>query len=218
MSTASTGCRIAWPTTTTSRATSPRRRSSAPSSAWTRSAASRPSPPGSQYRDHGGPERPPEAEAVPEARDGHRRSGWRHDGPGARGTGSEETAGAGDRCAAARIPDGVPAARRGRVHARGDRCRARHRVRHLQGPVITRPGEAQNRSGRFCGRMDRMTENREDRFEQELKRMAQDYHRPPETPRDEMWARITAERARRRDEAKVVPLRRWTAWSLAAAA
>ncbi|HKV71320.1 MAG TPA: hypothetical protein VJN62_08735, partial [Gemmatimonadales bacterium] len=63
-----------------------------------------------------------------------------------------------------------------------------------------------------------MTENREDRFEQELTRMAQDYHRPPETPRDEMWARITAERARRRDEAKVVPLRRWMAWSLAAAA
>lgn len=63
-----------------------------------------------------------------------------------------------------------------------------------------------------------MNENQEDRFEQELKRMAQDYRRPPETPRDEMWARITAERARRRDAAKVVPLRRWMAWSLAAAA
>ncbi|HEU5465520.1 MAG TPA: hypothetical protein VFU75_01455 [Gemmatimonadales bacterium] len=63
-----------------------------------------------------------------------------------------------------------------------------------------------------------MNENREDRFEQELKRMAQDYHRPPETPRDEMWARITAERARRRESMKVVPLRRWMAWSLAAAA
>ncbi|HKR56277.1 MAG TPA: hypothetical protein VJS20_08240, partial [Gemmatimonadales bacterium] len=63
-----------------------------------------------------------------------------------------------------------------------------------------------------------MNENREDRFEQELTRMAQDYHRPPETPRDAMWARITAERARRRDEAKVVPLRRWMTWSVAAAA
>lgn len=63
-----------------------------------------------------------------------------------------------------------------------------------------------------------MNENREDRFEQELKRMAQDYHRPPETPRDEMWARITAERARRRESMKVVPLRRWMTWSLAAAA
>lgn len=63
-----------------------------------------------------------------------------------------------------------------------------------------------------------MSGNREDRFEQELKRMAQDYHRPPETPRDEMWARITAERARRRDATKVVPLRRWMTWSVAAAA
>lgn len=63
-----------------------------------------------------------------------------------------------------------------------------------------------------------MNENREDRFEQELKRMAQDYHRPPETPRDEMWARITAERARRRESMKVVPLRRWMTWSVAAAA
>lgn len=63
-----------------------------------------------------------------------------------------------------------------------------------------------------------MNGNREDRFEQELTRMAQDYHRPPETPRDEMWARITAERARRRDATKVVPLRRWMTWSVAAAA
>lgn len=63
-----------------------------------------------------------------------------------------------------------------------------------------------------------MNGNREDRFEQELKRMAQDYHRPPETPRDEMWARITAERARRREATTVVPLRRWMTWSVAAAA
>jgi hypothetical protein len=63
--------------------------------------------------------------------------------------------------------------------------------------------------------MDRM--NDDERFEQELKRMAQDYHRPPETPRDEMWARISAERARRRDAAKVVPLRHWMTWSAAAA-
>jgi len=63
-----------------------------------------------------------------------------------------------------------------------------------------------------------MNENPEARFEQELKRMAQDYHRPPETPRDEMWARISAERVRRRDAAKVVPLRRWMTWSVAAAA
>lgn len=58
----------------------------------------------------------------------------------------------------------------------------------------------------------------EDKFEQELKRMAQDYHRPPETPRDAMWDRIQAERGRRREAAKVVPLRRWMVWSAAAAA
>lgn len=58
----------------------------------------------------------------------------------------------------------------------------------------------------------------DDRFDEELKRMAQDYHRPPETPRDEMWARIAAERARRRDAKKVVWLRPWMQWSAAAAA
>ena len=63
-----------------------------------------------------------------------------------------------------------------------------------------------------------MNDDQNGRFEQELKRMAQDYHRPPETPRDEMWARITSERARRRESAKVVPLRPWMTWSAAAAA
>ncbi|HYK11021.1 MAG TPA: hypothetical protein VEV39_09490 [Gemmatimonadales bacterium] len=58
----------------------------------------------------------------------------------------------------------------------------------------------------------------DEKFEQELKRMAQDYHRPPDTPRDEMWSRIQAERARRRDVKKVVSLRPWMRWSLAAAA
>ena len=58
----------------------------------------------------------------------------------------------------------------------------------------------------------------DDRFEQELKRMAQDYHRPPQTPRDAMWERIVAERARRREAANVVRLRPWMAWSAAAAA
>ncbi|HEX4560507.1 MAG TPA: hypothetical protein VH113_01630 [Gemmatimonadales bacterium] len=62
-----------------------------------------------------------------------------------------------------------------------------------------------------------MNDDKDSRFEQELTRMAQDYNRPPETPRDEMWTRIMAERARRREAAKVVPLRRWMAWSAAAA-
>jgi len=58
----------------------------------------------------------------------------------------------------------------------------------------------------------------DDRFDAELQRLARDYHRPPETPRDEMWARIAAERARRREGALVVRLRPWMTWSAAAAA
>lgn len=58
----------------------------------------------------------------------------------------------------------------------------------------------------------------DDRFDEELQRLAQDYHRPPETPRNEMWARIAAERARRRERALVVRLRPWMTWSAAAAA
>jgi hypothetical protein len=58
----------------------------------------------------------------------------------------------------------------------------------------------------------------DDRFDAELQRLARDYHRPPETPRDEMWARIAAERARHRQDALVVRLRPWMTWSAAAAA
>jgi hypothetical protein len=58
----------------------------------------------------------------------------------------------------------------------------------------------------------------DDRFDEELKRLARDYHRPPETPREEMWARIAATRARRRERAQVVRLRPWMTWSAAAAA
>jgi len=57
-----------------------------------------------------------------------------------------------------------------------------------------------------------------DRRDEELQRLARDYHRPPETPRDEMWTRIQAERARRRDAVKVVRLAPWLRWSAAAAA
>jgi len=58
----------------------------------------------------------------------------------------------------------------------------------------------------------------DERLDGELGRLARDYHRPPETPRDEMWARIQAERGRRREAAPVVPLRPWMRWSVAAAA
>jgi hypothetical protein len=38
----------------------------------------------------------------------------------------------------------------------------------------------------------------DDRFEDWLRETARDYHEPPETPREEMWARIKAEKSARR--------------------
>lgn len=57
-----------------------------------------------------------------------------------------------------------------------------------------------------------------DRFDEQLHDAAQDYHRPPETPREEMWARIAAERERRRTERPVIVLRPWLKWGLGIAA
>jgi hypothetical protein len=58
----------------------------------------------------------------------------------------------------------------------------------------------------------------DDRFEDFVRRAAQDYHRPPDVPREAMWGRIVAERAGRRQERQErLPLR-WVRWSLAAAA
>lgn len=57
----------------------------------------------------------------------------------------------------------------------------------------------------------------EDRFDAELSRAAQEYHRPPVTPREEIWAGIQAEQ-RRREQPRVVVIRPWLRWSLAAAA
>jgi hypothetical protein len=58
----------------------------------------------------------------------------------------------------------------------------------------------------------------EDRLDQRLEQAAREYHRPPATPREEMWARIAAERSRRAAAPRVIPLRPWLRWSLAAAA
>ena len=58
----------------------------------------------------------------------------------------------------------------------------------------------------------------DDRIDQRLRDLARDYHRPPATPREELWARIQAERARRRSAPRVARLRPWLRWSLAAAA
>ena len=58
----------------------------------------------------------------------------------------------------------------------------------------------------------------DDRFEDLLREAARDYHRPPETPRDEMWTVIEAERRRRRAPPQVVVLRPVVRWALGMAA
>ncbi|HEX9582319.1 MAG TPA: hypothetical protein VF970_14540 [Gemmatimonadales bacterium] len=56
----------------------------------------------------------------------------------------------------------------------------------------------------------------DERFEEFLRDAAADYHRPTEPPREEMWARIQAERAR---QPVITPGRViWVRWGLAAAA
>jgi len=62
-----------------------------------------------------------------------------------------------------------------------------------------------------------MFDNDETKFEQWLQDVAKGYHAPRPTPRDEMWTRIEAERARRAAR-RVVELRPWARWTLAAAA
>ena len=60
-----------------------------------------------------------------------------------------------------------------------------------------------------------MTEQHEDpKFEQWLAERAKSYHSPLPTPREEMWARIEAGRRHKR----VIPLRPWMGWAVAAAA
>jgi len=60
-------------------------------------------------------------------------------------------------------------------------------------------------------------DRQDDRFEELLRDAARDYNRPPETPRDAMWARIAAERQRRAAHSVLV-FRPWARWTLAAAA
>src|SRR3989442_2577390 len=50
----------------------------------------------------------------------------------------------------------------------------------------------------------------DDRFDQWLRDAARDYHRPPATPREELWSRIAAASAARRQQIVVIrPLLRW---------
>ena len=56
----------------------------------------------------------------------------------------------------------------------------------------------------------------DDRFEERLREAAQDFHRPPDTPREEMWRRIAAARAARKHQ--VIVLRSALRWGVGIAA
>jgi hypothetical protein len=58
----------------------------------------------------------------------------------------------------------------------------------------------------------------DDRFEQPINEAVRDYHKPPETPREEMWAAIEAERRRRRSAPRIVVLRPVWRWGIGMAA
>jgi hypothetical protein len=62
-----------------------------------------------------------------------------------------------------------------------------------------------------------MFENDEERFNEWLQDAAKTYHSPLPTPREELWARIAAER-QRRSARRVLELKPWVRWTLAAAA
>lgn len=57
----------------------------------------------------------------------------------------------------------------------------------------------------------------DDRFEERLREAARDYHRPPETPREEMWTAIEAGR-RRRTAPRIFILQPAWRWGLSMAA
>src|SRR5213594_3405272 len=56
----------------------------------------------------------------------------------------------------------------------------------------------------------------EDRFDERLRQAAQDYHRPPVTPREELWHRIAAVRAARKRQ--VIVVRATLRWGVGIAA
>jgi hypothetical protein len=58
----------------------------------------------------------------------------------------------------------------------------------------------------------------DDQFDTRLREAARDYHRPSDTPREEMWAAIEAERRRRRTAPRVVVLRPAWRWGIGMAA
>lgn len=59
-------------------------------------------------------------------------------------------------------------------------------------------------------------ENEDQQFDKWLEQAAKEYHSPLPAPREEMWARIVAERQRR--ASRVIELKPWLRWPLAVAA
>lgn len=57
----------------------------------------------------------------------------------------------------------------------------------------------------------------EERMDATIRRLAEDYNRPPETPREEMWRRIEAARVLSRGRPRRVVVR-WTRWGVGIAA
>jgi hypothetical protein len=59
----------------------------------------------------------------------------------------------------------------------------------------------------------------DDQLDERIRGAAREYNAPPETPREEMWARIAKARRGRVPEPRVIPLRRWRwRWARLAAA
>src|SRR2546427_12536157 len=166
-----------------------------------------------RHRDVGHPERASQAEALPPARDGPGRGGRAGESKAGGGARSQGAAGSGDRRLAGGISHRVLDARRRGVHTRGDRSSAGRRDRNLEGAAVAGARQAAECARGFRRGVGAMTD---DRFDWVLREAAQDYHRPPDTPREEMWQRIEA--ARRARRARVLALRPWLRWGLAAAA
>lgn len=63
-----------------------------------------------------------------------------------------------------------------------------------------------------------MMDQNEDRLDRQIQQAAQEYHRPPVAPRDEMWAAIAARRRAERERPRVLGLRPRLVWGIGIAA
>src|SRR5207253_2133689 len=131
-----------------------------------------------------------------------------------RRAGPEAAPGAGDRRPAARLSDGVRDARRRGLHARRDRRVAGRRDRNIQGATVASARPAAGSARGLRGGVGLMTD---ERFERLLREAAQQYHRPPATPREEMWLGIAATRDARRRR-RLLVANPWLRWGLGVAA